>query len=80
MKSLKKQELIMSRSTKETDEMNLFKMVQTKLRNAEREYLKARIHMEMFINKHPNKIDMWQHEVDRIYEATYGGQKNEEEK
>jgi|TARA_R100001440_G_scaffold46787_2_gene66541 hypothetical protein len=78
MKSLKKQELIMSRSTKETDEMNLFKMVQTKLRNAEREYLKARIHMEMFINKHPNKIDMWQHEVDRIYEATYGGQKNEE--
>ena len=70
----------MSRSTKETDEMNLFKMVQTKLRNAEREYLKARIHMEMFINKHPNKIDMWQHEVDRIYEATYGGQKNEEEK
>ena len=68
----------MSRRTKETDEMNLFKMVQTKLRNAEREYLKARIHMEMFINKHPNKIDMWQHEVDRIYEATYGGQKNEE--
>ena len=68
----------MSRSTKETDEMNHFKMVQTKLRNAEREYLKARIHMEMFINKHPNKIDMWQHEVDRIYEATYGGQKNEE--
>ena len=68
----------MSRSTKETDEMNLFKMVQTKLRNAEREYLKARINMEMFINKHPNKIDMWQHEVDRIYEATYGGQKNEE--
>ena len=70
----------MSRSTKETDEMNLFKMVQTKLRNAEREYLKARIHMEMFINRHPNKIDMWQQEVDRIYEATYGGQKNEEEK
>ena len=68
----------MSRSRKETDEMNLFKMVQTKLRNAEREYLKARIHMEMFINKHPNKIDMCQHEVDRIYEATYGGQKNEE--
>ena len=70
----------MSRSRKEPDEMTLFKMVQTKLRNAEREYLKARIHMEMFINRHPNKIDMWQHEVDRIYEATYGGQKNEEEK
>ena len=63
----------MSRSKKETDEMNLFKMVQTKLRNAEREYLKARIHMEMFFNNHPNKIDMWQQEVDRIYEATYGG-------
>jgi hypothetical protein len=70
---------MMTRSKKETDEMNLFKMVQTKLRNAEREYLKARIHMEMFINKHPNKIDMWQHEVDRIYEATYGGQKNEKD-
>ena len=64
---------MMSRSKKETDEMNLFKMVQSKLRSAEREYLKARIHMEMFINRHPNKIDMWQQEVDRIYEATYGG-------
>ena len=63
----------MTRSKKETDEMNLFKMVQTKLRNAEREYLKARIHMEMFINNHPNKIDFWQQEVDKIYEVTYGG-------
>jgi hypothetical protein len=58
---------------KERDEMNLVKIVQGKLRNAEKEYLKARIRMEMFINKHPNKIDMWQQEVDRIYEATYGG-------
>ena len=63
----------MTRSKKETDEMNLFKIIQGKLRDAERNYLKARIHMEMFINRHPNKIDMWQHEVDRIYEATYGG-------
>ena len=58
---------------KERDEMNLFKIVQSKLRDAEKDYLKARIHMEMFINKHPNKIDHWQHEVDKIYEATYGG-------
>tara|TARA_R100000008_G_C3508023_1_gene127296 strand:+ start:504 stop:683 length:180 start_codon:yes stop_codon:yes gene_type:complete len=58
--------------------MNLFKIVQSKLRDAEKDYLKARIHMEMFINKHPNKIEFWQQEVDRIYEATYGG-KNEED-
>jgi hypothetical protein len=58
---------------KDKDEMILFKIVQRRLRDAEREYLKARIHMEMFINKHPNKIDMWQQEVDKIYEATYGG-------
>ena len=45
---------------KDKDEMILFKIVQRRLRDAEREYLKARIHMEMFINKHPNKIDMWQ--------------------
>ena len=60
---------------KERDEMNLFKIVQGKLRNAEKEYLKARIHMEMFINKHPHTIEHWQEEVDRIYEATYGGKK-----
>ena len=35
--------------------------------------------MEMFINKHPNKIDFWQQEVDRIYDATYGGRKNEKD-
>lgn len=63
----------MTRSKKETDDMNLFKIIQNKLRDAEKNYLKARIHMEMFINKHPNKIDFWQQEVDRIYEATYGG-------
>ena len=34
---------------------------------------KGKIHMEMFINNHPNKIDFWQQEVDKIYEATYGG-------
>ena len=61
--------------TKEKDEMILFKIIQGRLRDAEKEYLKARIHMEMFINKHPNKIDMWQQEVDRIYEATYGDKK-----
>lgn len=63
---------------KDKDEMNLFKIIQNKLREAEKNYLKARIHMEMFINKHPNKIDFWQQEVDRIYEATYGG-KNEKD-
>ena len=61
---------------KERDEMYLFKIVQGKLRDAEKNYLKARIHMEMFINKHPNKIEHWQQEVDNIYQATYGG-KNE---
>jgi|TARA_R100001460_G_scaffold108091_1_gene158218 hypothetical protein len=60
---------------KERDEMILFKVVQGKLRDAEKEYLKARIHMEMFINNHPNKIDQWQHEVERVYEATYGDKK-----
>jgi len=55
--------------------MILFKVVQGKLRDAEKEYLKARIHMEMFINNHPNKIDQWQHEVERVYEATYGDKK-----
>jgi hypothetical protein len=58
--------------TNNKDEMTLFKIVQKKLRDAEKNYLKARIHMEMFINKHPNKIDFWSNEVDRIYEATYG--------
>ena len=61
---------------KERDEMNLFKIVQSKLRDAEKDYLKARIHIDMFSNKQPNKIDDWQHEVYKIYEATYGG-KNE---
>ena len=60
---------------KERDEMNLFKIVQSKLRDAEKDYLKARIHMEMFINKHPHTFEHWQEEVDRIYEATYGGKK-----
>ena len=60
-----KMELIMTRS-KEIDEMNLFKIIQNKLREVEKNYLKARIHMEMFINRHPNKLDMWQHEVDRF--------------
>ena len=58
--------------TNNKDEMTLFKVVQNKLRNAEKDYLKARIHMEMFINKHPNKIDFWSAEVDKIYAATYG--------
>lgn len=36
--------------------------------------------MEMFINKHPNTIEYWQEEVDRIYEATYGKkEKNEKD-
>ena len=60
-------------SKKGRDEMYLFKIVQGKLRDAEKEYLKARIHMEMFINKHPHTIEHWQEEVDRIYESTYGG-------
>ena len=41
-------------NNKGKDEMILFKLVQSKLRDAEKEYLKARIHMEMFINKHPH--------------------------
>ena len=61
--------------TKEKDEMILFKIIQGRLRDAEKNYLKARIHMEMFINNHPNKIDYWQQEVDRIYEANYGDKK-----
>ncbi len=60
---------------KERDEMNLFKIIQGRLRDAEKNYLKARIHMEMFINNHPNKIDYRQQEVDRIYEANYGDKK-----
>jgi len=59
-------------NNKAKDEMILFKIVQSKLRDAEKNYLKARIHMEMFINKHPHTIEHWQEEVDRIYEATYG--------
>ena len=58
--------------------MIMFKHTQNVLRQAEKNYLKARIHMEMFINKHPNKIEFWQQEVDKIYEATYGG-KNEKD-
>jgi len=65
---------------KQKNEMILFKIVQSKLRDAEKNYLKARIHMEMFINKHPNTIEYWQEEVDRIYEATYGKkEKNEKD-
>ena len=65
-------------NNKERDEMIMFKHTQNVLRQAEKNYLKARIHMEMFINKHPNKIEFWQQEVDKIYEATYGG-KNEKD-
>ena len=65
-------------TNKERDDMLRFRHLQKILREAEKSYLKARIHMEMFINKHPNKIEFWQQEVDKIYEATYGG-KNEKD-
>ena len=59
-------------SIKERDDMLRFRHLQKILREAEKSYLKARIHMEMFLHKHPNAKINFGFDVEKIYQDKYG--------
>jgi hypothetical protein len=59
-------------TNKERDDMLRFRHLQKILREAEKSYLKARIHMEMFLNKHPNAKINFGFDVEKIYLEQYG--------